>query len=162
MRHTIGRSVVVAALVGLLMCAARSEVAGQGAGGKRSDSVVKTAVSADKPGADGKQVITVKLAVDNGWHIYANPIGEDVGIPTKITVEGKKPEEVQVDYPKGQAVQDPQVGTYSIYEDEVAIRVTVARSSGDSPLKVKVKFQSCKTGSGGKCLAPATVELAVP
>jgi DsbC/DsbD-like thiol-disulfide interchange protein len=163
MRHTIGRLIVVAALVGLLLWAGRGDVAGQGAGGTRSDSVVKATASAEKPDADGKQVITVKLAVEKGWHVYANPIGAEVGIPTKVTVEGKKPEDVQIDYPKGRAIQDPMEGTYRIYEDEAAIKVSTHRTGDDSPLKLKVKFQACTgAGPGGKCLAAATVELSVP
>jgi DsbC/DsbD-like thiol-disulfide interchange protein len=160
MRHGIGRPIMVAALVGLLVCAGRGDVAGQGTG-KRSDSVVKVGVVADKPGADGKQVITVTLAVEDGWHAYANPVGnDDIGKPTTITVEGKKPEDVQIDYPKGRLVQDAVTGNYAVYEGEVPIKVTVRRTAGDSPLKLKVKFEACDVKS--KCLPPATVEESVP
>ena len=40
-----------------------------------------------------------------------------------------------------------------------AIKVTVPRTAGDSPLKLKVKFQACNEET---CLMPATVELTVP
>ena len=161
MRHTIGRPVVVAALVGLLLWAGRGDVAGQGTAGKRSDAHVKVSVAADKPGADGKQVILVKLAVDDNWHAYANPVGNDeIGKPTTITVEGKKPDEVQVDYPRGRVVKDTMLGDYAVYEGEVPIKVTVQRTAGDSPLKLKVKFEACDNKA--KCLPAATVEQSVP
>jgi DsbC/DsbD-like thiol-disulfide interchange protein len=159
MRQTIARPVVVAALVGLAVCAGRGDVAGQGAAGKKSDAHVKVTATADKPAADGTQVITVNLAIDKGWHAYANPAGNDAAIPTKVTVEGKKADEVKVDYPPpGKSVPDPD-GNLLIWEDSAAIKVTVRRSSDDSPLKLKVKFQTC---SDKTCLQPATVELSVP
>jgi hypothetical protein len=137
--------------------------AAQGGGAKRSDSVVKVVAKADKPGADGKQVVTVTMKVESGWHIYANPVGNEnqESSATTLTVEGAgKPRNVRVDYPPGKLVKDPLVGNYSIYEGEVTIKATVQRASGDKgPLDVKVKFQSC---SDKTCLLPATVRLSVP
>src|SRR5207244_1488003 len=39
----------------------------------KSDSVVKVTVKGapEKPGADGKQVLTITLAMEKGWHVYA-------------------------------------------------------------------------------------------
>ena len=41
----------------------------------KSDSVVKATAAAAKPDADGKQTVTLTLAIDKGWHLYANPVG---------------------------------------------------------------------------------------
>ncbi|HJT79305.1 MAG TPA: protein-disulfide reductase DsbD N-terminal domain-containing protein [Gemmataceae bacterium] len=124
----------------------------------KSDSVVKVTATADKPGADGKQVIHIRLAIDPGWHTYANPIGTDVGVPTSVTVAGKGAGDVQVHYPAGKTVKDSG-GDYYVYEGDTTIDATVRRSKDDSPLKVKVKIQAC---DATKCLVPATVEVSVP
>src|SRR5262245_15872359 len=128
-------------------------------GPKTSEAVVKVSAKAEKPDADGKQVVTVTLEVDKGWHTYANPVGlEDLeSSQTVVDVSGKnKPELVKVDYPKGKLVKDV-VGDYSIYEGKVTIKATVQRTKGDSePLEVKVSFQAC---SDKACLVPATVKL---
>jgi DsbC/DsbD-like thiol-disulfide interchange protein len=152
MRHTL----MAATLAGLVIGVGYGTGASQAAPPK-SDSKVKATATADKAGADGKQVITVKLAIDPGWHIYANPCG-DSGTPTVVTIEGKKSDQYKVEYPPGKSVTEKDVGTFAIYEDNAAIKVTVHRTQGDSPLKLKVKLQACDQNA---CLVPATVELSV-
>src|SRR5712692_9215798 len=132
-------AIIAAAVLVLVAGVGRVEVAGQGTGAKRSDSVVKATATADKPGADGKQVITITLNIDDGWHIYANPAQHENVYPTKVAVGGKKAEEVQVDYPKGKLVKDDG-DQYMAYQGEVAVKTTVSRTKDDSPLKVKVKI----------------------
>src|SRR5438477_593164 len=90
--------------------------------GKKSDSVIKADAKADKPGADGKQTVTVTLSIDKGWHAYANPVNEPAppdfpGKPTVVKVEAKiKPKDTKVEYPKGKEVQDKIIGNYRRYE----------------------------------------------
>ena len=148
-----------AVAVGLVAGAVHVGPAAQGAAVKRSDAVVKASASADKPGADGKQVVTVTLKIEDGWHIYANPVGNEdlTSSQTKVTVEGKKAEDVQIDYPTGK-LTNIMGDKLSIYEGEVAIKATLNRAKDDAPLKLKVKFQACNEKS---CLQPATVELTV-
>lgn len=139
-------------------------VSGQpGGGAKRSDAVVKAAAKADKPAADGKQTVTVTLTVDNGWHVYANPVGNETldSAQTQVLVAGKvKPKAVKVDYPKGNVVKDMLVGDYKVYEGKVEIKATVERAAGDTgPLEVTVKLQACNEKT---CLLPATIKLTVP
>src|SRR5262245_27239476 len=73
----------------------------QAAGDKTSAGKVKATVEASKPGADGKQTVTVNMAIAEGWHIYANPVGsEDFdGNKTTLTVKGKGKTEIKVEYP---------------------------------------------------------------
>ncbi len=135
---------------------------GQAGGAKRSDAVVKASATADKPGADGKQTVTIKLDIDKDWHVYANPVGNE-GLDSAQTVvtisSAVKPQSVKVDYPKGKVVKDALVGDYQVYEKSVTIKATVQRAAGDTgPLEVTVKFQSCNDRT---CLLPATVKLTV-
>jgi hypothetical protein len=153
MRWTLGTALVV--VIGLA-----NDLPGQG---KKSDAVVKVSASADKPSADGKQVVTITLAIDGKWHTYANPVDNDMllSAQTTVSITGKdKPADVKVDYPAGKVVKDKQVGDYKVYEDKVAIKATVTRAPGDaSPLEVTVKFMACDEKT---CLLPATVKLTVP
>jgi DsbC/DsbD-like thiol-disulfide interchange protein len=134
-----------------------------GAQAKKSDSKVKITATAGKPGADGKQVVTITLAVDKGWYVYANPVGaaDLESIQTTVKVGGKaKIDSVKVDYPKGKAVKDKDVGVYHIYEDKVDIKATVRRARGDEgALEVTVKLQACS--HKGVCLLPAEVKVPV-
>ena len=152
MKHRI---VILAALVVIGM-------APQAWAQKKSDSVVKTSATADKPDADGKQVVTITLDIDPEWHTYANPVGLDdlADAQTVVTISGKtKPESVKVDYPKGKVIDDKVVGKYNVYESKVTIKATVTRAKGDAgALDVSVKFQAC---TDKKCLLPATVKLKV-
>jgi uncharacterized protein YyaL (SSP411 family) len=143
----------------------KKELVAQAGGAKRSDSVVKVQATAapEKPGTDGIQTVMVMLAIDKGWHIYANPVGQEdlAAAQTTVTMEAKtKPEEVKIDYPKGKAISDKVLGKYWVYEDKVSIKATIRRAAGDtSPLEVTIKFQSC---SDQLCLLPATVKVTVP
>jgi uncharacterized protein YyaL (SSP411 family) len=135
----------------------------QEGGAKKSDSLVKTTAEATKPDADGKQVVTVTMIIEPGWHIYANPVGQEdlESVQTKITVSAKaKLDDVKVEYPEGKVIQDKVLGKYKVYEDKVEIKATVKRKGGDkSPLEVTAKFQSC---NDKQCLLPATVKIEVP
>jgi hypothetical protein len=131
---------------------------------KNSESVVKVTAKADKPDADGKQVVTITMGIDKDWHTYANPVGHDDLQESQTVVEfgGKsKPASVKIDYPKGKVQKDEVVGNYSIYEGKIEIKATVQRAKGDTgPLEVKVKFQACSDVTK-TCLVPATVNLKV-
>jgi DsbC/DsbD-like thiol-disulfide interchange protein len=134
------------------------------AGGKRSDSEVKVTATASKPGADGEQVVTVKMNINKGWHIYANPVGngELTSAQTTVKIAAKTaPKDVKVDFPKGKVKEDKLVGNYLVYEDQVTIKAKVHRAEGDtSPLEVTVGFMACH--AKGVCLTPAKVKLTVP
>jgi DsbC/DsbD-like thiol-disulfide interchange protein len=153
------RGLLVAAFVTGLVLGAP---AGARAQAKKSDSVVKAAAKADKPGADGKQVVTVTLTIDKGWHIYANPVGlSDLdSAQTTLKFTGKlKPEAVKIDYPAGKVVKDAVLGDYKIYKDKVTIKATVQRAKGDtSPLEVSASIQACNDRG---CLLPSTIKVPV-
>jgi uncharacterized protein YyaL (SSP411 family) len=136
-------------------------------GAARSESKVKVAVTADKPGADDRQLVKVTLVMDDGWHVYANPVGlEDFAtVQTTVGVTAKaKPQSVKVSYPQGDLIRDAVVGDYRIYKDKIEIVATVVRARGDAgPLEVSVKFQACCHIKGKeKCLPKAEVKQTVP
>ena len=123
-------------------------------GPTKSDSVVKisTQLKPETPGADGKQELTVTMNIDKGWHLYANPPGQDDFVPsqTTLTVEGKKPiTDLKITYPDGKDVFDQTLGRYKVYEDKISIKATFKRSEGDSDLRLK--FHPARR----TCLLPA-------
>src|SRR6516165_1565590 len=128
----------------------------------KSDSVVKIDSTAEKPDADGKQLVILKFTIDDGWHLYANPVPKDFpGIPLEVKFNGKtKPATFKVDYPVGKEVKDVDTGTYKIYEGKAEVKLTVQRAKDDTgPLELSVKLQAC---TDKKCLLPATVKVSVP
>jgi hypothetical protein len=129
---------------------------------KKSGDVVKVSATADKPDDKGAQKITITIAIDKPYHLYANPVGQEdlASAQTVVTVTGKsKLEDVKIDYPKGKVQMDKVVGDFNIYEDKVTITANVRRAKGDTePLKVKVKLQACTDKT---CLLQDTVEVDV-
>ena len=131
---------------------------------KKSDSVVKIAVDAGKI-ENEKQTVTLTLAIEKGWHLYANQIGqENLAIATEVTISGKtKPEAVKVTYPPGKLEENSFVGDHYIYEGKVFIEADVQRAKGDTgPLKATIQLQACSEGENGTCLLPANVEVSIP
>lgn len=144
-------------LVGLLIVLAGNGTAAEQA--KRSDSVVKIRATASEPAADGMQAVTIDLAIDKGWHLYANPVPTDFpGIPTTVKVGGNvKADDVKIVYPAGKLVKDAVVGDHQVYEDKATIKATVRRAKGDSgPLELIIQVQAC---TDKQCLLPATVKV---
>jgi len=138
---------------------------GGGGPAKKSDSVVKASAKADKPAEGNKQTIVVTLMVEKDWHIYANPVDNEMQEPakTEVKVAGKGlPKAIKIDYPTGKKVEDKLVGEYRIYEGKVEIKVQIERAAGDKePVEISVKILACNDKTK-VCLLPATIKLTVP
>ena len=135
-------------------------------GHKRSTSadVVKAGFVAGVPDASGKQTMNVLLYIAKGWHIYANPVGQEdleAGRTVITATCNGKPQPVKVKYPPGIVNEDKILKvTYRTYEGTVTIPVAVQRAMGDTgPLGVSVRVRAC---NDNQCLAPATIKLTVP
>jgi hypothetical protein len=128
----------------------------------KSDSKVKITTKADKAGADGKQVVTLTLTIENGWHLYANPVGnEDFADNQTVvaTVPKSRHEILKVEYPPGKVVKDKIIGDYKVYENTITIKTQVRRAKDSTdPLELNVKVQACNEKN---CLLPATVKVKV-
>src|SRR5262245_49236253 len=156
MTRCISRFAFLVALSGSLVVALSTH---QAAAGGKSEEEVKLSVSAGKIAAGGKQTITLTAVINKGWHIYANPVGnEELGsAETLIRVTGKpKLQDVKVDYPKG---KEDLKGKYLYYENKVEIPISVQRAAGDTgPLEISVRFMACNATT---CKLPSTVKLSV-
>jgi thiol:disulfide interchange protein len=151
----VGVAVAVVGAMALLLDPALGQ-------GKASDSKVKASVKAGKAGADGKQTIYLTLAIEKGWYIYANPVGNEdfAANATAITIK-PKPQAVNITYPEGELKKDSTVGDYRIYHDQITIPIQVQRAAGDTgSLELSVRVNSCNTKMF--CLPPGTLKVAVP
>jgi DsbC/DsbD-like thiol-disulfide interchange protein len=123
--------------------------------GRRSDSVVKAKARLEKSPA-GKAVVVVTLDVNPGWHLYANPVGnEDLdGSQVIVKIADAK---ADIAYPAGKEITDKTLGKYKIYEDKVEIRATLDKApSASGPIDVSIRVQACDDKN---CLPPATMKL---
>ena len=157
----VGLALMAAALLMVAGARASAEVAVQGG---KSDDEVKVAVAASKLDDAGKQVVTLTLTINKGWHIYANPVGNEELAPAATLVKlvsKNKPQEFKVNYPAGKEAGDKTLGKYRVYEQKVEIPINVQRAPGDKgPLEVSVRFMACS--DAGVCKLPATVKVTVP
>jgi DsbC/DsbD-like thiol-disulfide interchange protein len=122
---------------------------------------VQVSTKLTKPDSEGRQLLTVKIAIEKGWHIYANPAGAAGPVPTTVQVEAASAlRDVQIQYPPGKL--KTQAGeNFHIYEDTVEITVRLQRAvingqPDSSPLTVTVRYQACNDQI---CLPPRTVKL---
>ncbi len=122
-------------------------------------------LAADQESAAGGEVsAVVSLAIQNGWHLYANPTGQEFLKPTTIALEpGQAAESIQVDYPKGKAQVLASTGAekVSLYEGEIKIPLRIRLASDAKPGKTRVLLRIDYLACDAKmCLPPA--RLVVP
>lgn len=111
---------------------------------KQPDFPVRLTVEPVKRDGPADQRIVVTLTIENGYHLYANPTGnEDLQPQTVLTVSSKgKPEVVKITYPKGEVVKNEIVGDYRIYTGTVSLEVITKRVKDDqSPLVIAVRVR---------------------
>ena len=115
--------------------------------------------------AKGSMPIQVELEVKvaGGWHINANPSGQDNLIPTTITVaEDTSIEIADVTYPKGKSVQfEFSDETLKVYENTIKITLKLRQKPNANFKKVqqiilRLNYQACNETS---CLLPETLEI---
>ena len=110
--------------------------------------------------------VAVRLKVDDGWHINANPASFDFLIPTTLEVNADLPVKVlSIDCPPSTEFRSAFVEeSISVYAGDAVIRATL-RLGGKAPtlasqgrLELKLHYQACDES---RCLAPAEVTLSV-
>ena len=133
------------------------------AAAQKSDAKVKVKTSTSKPDDQGRETITLEVAIEPGWHIYANPVLSDYfkAGQTTLKAAGKAKLE-KVEYPKGtrRKDSDPDIGDYAIYEDKVTLKATVHRPAGE-PILLELRVMAC-SDEKMQCLLPGTVTIKIP
>lgn len=127
---------------------------------KSSADVVKVEL---RPGnqADGLEKVNVVITVAKGWHIYANPVGNDKlaesATVIEIRADGKKVASQVPQYPKG-TDKKSELGEYKVYEGPIGIEVELNHTDikDAKTLTARVKLVAC---NDKVCLAPATITV---
>ncbi len=130
---------------------------------KRSDSVVKASFKVELPDSTGRRLVIIRLAIDEGWYIYGNPVGnsEMEGSETVVDLMGGRGKLVEVRYPKGTIRKEKLLDNeieYQVYEGTVTIQAVVEPPTEGS-MELAVRFGACNYR--GSCLQPATVKFVV-
>ncbi|MCA8997356.1 MAG: DUF255 domain-containing protein [Planctomycetaceae bacterium] len=105
--------------------------------------------------------VAVVIAIEEGWHINANPPKPDFVIPTSLSLVGETPVTLEsVQYPEGHPFQiegfDEAV---NVYEGEIVLRGQLHIPKGVQgalPLSLQVRYQACNNEN---CLRPMKLQL---
>ena len=120
-----------------------------------------TAATAIKAENDEIFKVEVQLKIAAGWHINANPAGQDNLIPTTLEVDTDMPVEIiDIAYPKGRSARfEFSDESLNVYEDSLTIPLKLKRKSnatGSSKVTLKLTYQPC---NDTECLFPDTLEI---
>ena len=107
--------------------------------------------------------VTLRLNIAEGWHINANPAGQDNLIPTTITVDTDIPLEiVDIAYPKGRSTRfEFSSESLNVYEESLTIPLRLKQKSNvkddkNVPMTLQLTYQLCNEM---ECLLPQTVAI---
>lgn len=111
-------------------------------------------VAVEARAVEGAAAIIVRLAIDAGFHINANPASEDFLVPTQVTaLDG---EIGPLDYPEGRPFRAEFArSAIDVYEGTLELRVPV---TGEMPTRLLLDLQAC---DDEVCLPPDEVEVDV-
>jgi uncharacterized protein YyaL (SSP411 family) len=123
-------------------------------------------LSVDRLPAGGKCKVLVQLQIEQGWHIHANPPGdEDIDIPTELELESDLDIELaDVSYPAGKKAPREEGGKPQLhYMGKVdligEIEVPADAAGKKENLLLSVTYQACNST---RCLPRHTLELRIP
>ena len=107
--------------------------------------------------------VTLRLNIAEGWHINANPAGQDNLIPTTITVDTDIPLEiVDIAYPKGRSTRfEFSSESLNVYEKSLTIPLRLkqkpnVKDDKNVPMTLQLTYQLCNET---ECLLPQTVAI---
>lgn len=129
------------------------------AGGK--EEPVKITAKAAKADSTGKQKVTLTLDIEEGWYVYANPVGNEEFASNAIQIKAKGAT-IKVNFPPAKVKKDVLDGKeikYNIYKGQVDIVAEVQRKGDGGVLEFSVRYNACN--EKGICLPPRTKKLTV-
>ena len=105
--------------------------------------------------------VMLQLNIAEGWHINANPAGQDNLIPTTITVDADIPLELaDVAYPTGRSTRFAFSNEFlNVYEGNLAIPLKLRLKSErkkSTQIVLKLTYQPCNET---ECLLPQTLDI---
>jgi uncharacterized protein len=130
-----------------------------------SVDVAKTAVEPVEITAGGSTEMNVRLAIQSGYHVNANPPTFSYLIPTELAIPAADGVSIgAISYPTGINVK---LGfsekPLAVYEGDIAIKVTMkadkSAKPGERSLSAKLRIQAC---DDQVCYPPGTRDLTIP
>ena len=107
--------------------------------------------------------VMLQLNIAEGWHMNANPAGQDNLIPTTVTVNTDTPFEIlDVAYPKGRSTRfEFSNEALNVYEDNLTIPLQLKRKPNmkhdkDVSITLQLTYQLCNET---ECLLPQTLDI---
>ena len=127
-----------------------------------SDAVV-AATAKVKGKSDEVFNVELQLKIAAGWHINANPAGQDYLIPTTVELDANAPVEiVDVAYPKGRSMRfEFSDEPLNVYEENLTISLRLKQKPNvqrkkNAPITLKLTYQPC---NDTECLFPETLDI---
>ena len=109
--------------------------------------------------------VELQLKIAAGWHINANPAGQDYLIPTTVAVDVNDPVEIfDVAYPKGRSMRfEFSEEPLNIYEERLTIPLRLKPKPNvtlkkNVPITLKLTYQPC---NDTECLFPETLDVSL-
>ena len=107
--------------------------------------------------------VELHLKIAAGWHINANPAGQDNLIPTTVTVDADASLEIiDVAYPKGRSTRfEFSNEALNVYEKNLTILLKLKQKPNTThkkniPISLKLTYQPCNET---ECLLPETLDI---
>ena len=125
---------------------------------------IVTATAKIKSLANGMPMnVEVKVIIPAGWHINANPAGQDNLMPMTITAAKDAPIDiVEVKYPKGKSIQfEFSTDSLNVYEGTFTIPLKLKQKpntnlGANTSIILKLDYQMCNDNA---CLLPQTFDI---
>ncbi|MDE0683443.1 MAG: protein-disulfide reductase DsbD family protein, partial [Candidatus Poribacteria bacterium] len=128
-------------------------------------AAVVTATAKVKGKSDKVFNVELQLKIAAGWHINANPTGQDYLIPTTVAVDVDAPVEiVDIAYPKGRSTRfEFSDQPLNIYEKSLMISLRLKQKPNvphkeNVPITLKLTYQPC---NDTECLFPETLDISL-
>ena len=109
--------------------------------------------------------VELQLKIAAGWHINANPAGQDNLIPTTVELDANAPVEiVDITYPKGKTTRfEFSSASLNVYEKSLLISLRVKKKPNitrkkNVPITLKLTYQPC---NDTECLFPETLDISL-
>ncbi len=126
---------------------------------------IVTATAKVKEKADAVFNVELQLKIAAGWHINANPAGQDNLIPTTVAVDANASVEiVDITYPKGKTTRfEFSSASLNVYEKSLTISMRVKKQPNitrekNVPITLKLTYQPC---NDTECLFPETLDISL-
>ena len=107
--------------------------------------------------------VELQLKIAAGWHINANPAGQDNLIPTTVELDVNAPVEIiDIAYPKGKTTRfEFSNASLNVYEKSLTIPLQLKQKPNitrkkNVPITLKLTYQPC---NDTECLLPETLDI---